>query len=140
MGNLVVLDAGPLVALINRDDFHHAWAVAEISEMRTEMLICEAVLSECFHLLRRNAVGVSTLLSYLEEGIVKLDFRLHDNLAAVASLMRKYQDVPMSLADACLVRVSELNDGAGVFTIDSDFKLYRRHSRQPIPLIYPSTR
>jgi predicted nucleic acid-binding protein len=138
MENLVLLDAGPFVALINRDDQFHGWTVAQLGAMQAELLSCEAVISECFYLVRHNPVGVSALLAYLEEGIVRLDFSLDANLAAVASLMRKYHDTPMSLADACLVRMSELHSTARVFTLDADFRLYRRNGRQTIPLIYPA--
>jgi len=138
MENLVVLDAGPLIALINRGDFHHAWAVGELARMSEALVTCEAVISESHHLVRQNPVGISTLLSYLDEGIVRLDFNLKENLAPVTGLMRKYRDVPMSLADACLVRMSEIYPAARVFTLDADFKLYRRHGRQSIPLICPA--
>lgn len=53
--------------------------------------------------------------------------------------MRRYADVPMSLADACLVRMSELSDDASVLTLDSDFRIYRRLGRQAIPLLTPRT-
>ena len=138
MGNPVVLDAGPLAALINRDDQFHEWAVARLKETRGELLTCDAVISECYFILRQNPWGIIALLSYLEEGVVRLDFDLNGNLSAVCTLMRKYRDVPMSLADACLVRMSEIHDRARVFTLDSDFRVYRRHGRQSIPLIYPA--
>lgn len=138
MADRVVLDAGPIVALINRDDQFHGWAVARLKEMDAKLVTCEAAISESYFLVRHNPVGVATLLSYLEERVVQLDFDLGQQLTAVSVLMRKYHDIPMSLADACLVRMSELHDRARVFTLDADFKLYRRHSRQAIPLIFPA--
>ena len=77
-------------------------------------------------------------MSYLRENLIELSFDLGDHLDAVSRLLTKYQDVPMSLADACLVRMSELHDRSRVFTLDADFKHYRRNGRQAIPLIYPS--
>ncbi len=138
MANLVVLDAGPLVALIDHNDSQHTWATKQVSQIRDEFITCEAVVSECYYLVRRNPVGIATLLAYLDEGLVRLDFDLAANLTPVTTLMRKYHDVPMSLADACLVRMSELHSGCRVFTLDSDFKRYRRHGRQTIPLITPA--
>src|SRR6185436_11569104 len=101
-------------------------------------LTCEAVLSESMFLLQDIEGGRPTLVGLLRDGLVRLAFDVDDNLEAISRLLLKYEDVPMSLADACLVRMSELHDGARVFTTDSDFKLYRRHGRQTIPLIYPA--
>lgn len=139
MGNRVVLDTGPLVAFINRDDQFHAWSLARLKDLdrQTELVTCEAVICEAFFLVRHNPAGVAALLAFLEQGEVRLDFAMDVNLAAVAALMRKYHDLPMSLADACLVRMSELHERARVFTLDADFKLYRRHGRQAIPLLAP---
>lgn len=134
----VVLDAGPLVALLDRNDPHHKWANAQADLLHEPMLTCEAVLSESAFLLEGADPGYRRLNGLVREGVVHLDFDLKGHFNTVAALMAKYHDVPMSLADACLVRMSELHDGARVFTIDSDFKLFRRHGRQAIPLIYPS--
>lgn len=138
MADPVVLDAGPLVALINRGDQYHDWAITQVHAIDAELVTCDAVIAEAFFLVRHNPVGIVTLLSYLEEGVVRPEFRLADHVGAVSTLMRKYRDVPMSLADACLVRMTELHDRARVFTLDSNFKVYRRHSRLAIPLIYPA--
>ena len=140
MASLVVLDAGPLGALLDRDDQFHDWAVARTAELElhTQLITCGAVIAEAFFLERRVSGGVSGLLALLEQGAVRLDFDLRENQATVFALMRKYADVPMSVADACLVRMSELHDRSRVFTLDADFKLDRRHSRHSIPLIIPA--
>jgi uncharacterized protein len=140
MANRVVLDAGPLVALIDHNDQFHAWVIARTAAMdrRVELVTCEALISEAYFLVRHVPGGVNALLSFLEEKAVRLDFCLGDDLATVAALMRKYANIPMSLADACLVRMSELHDRARVFTLDSDFGIYRRQGRHSIPLISPA--
>jgi len=94
-------------------------------------------LSEAFFLLQQTHDGSEQLLALLERGLVVPDFDLVTELPAIAQLLRRYQSVPMSLADACLVRMSEQERDATIFTLDSDFKIYRRHGRQAIPLIYP---
>lgn len=139
MANPVVLDTGPLVALIDRDDSRHRWTVTQVGALEPPFLTCEAVISEALFLLPKARNGVPTLLRFLEERLVIIGFDLDDHLEAVSRLIQKYDDVPMTLADACLVRMSELHDRAHVFTLDSDFKLYRRHGRQAIPLIYPAS-
>lgn len=138
MAAFVVLDAGPLVALLDRNDPHHGWARAQLESFNEPMITCEAVISESAFLLEHCDPGYRHLMGLLQDQIVRLAFDLDDHLDAVSNLMNKYQDTPMSLADACLVRMSELHDRARVFTLDSDFKLYRRHGRQSIPLLYPA--
>jgi predicted nucleic acid-binding protein len=138
MGNPVVLDTGPLVAFIDREDAYHRWASEQLRSLEPPFLTCEAVISESLFLLRRAHNGVPTLMNMLQEDLIRPAFDLDDHLAPVAHLIAKYRDTPMSLADACLVRMSELHSTARVFTLDADFKLYRRNGRQTIPLIYPA--
>ena len=73
----------------------------------------------------------------LKAGFLTIDFSLSTEVEAVEKLMRKYETVPMSLADACLVWMSELMDNAFVFTLDSDFHIYRKNGKQKINLIIP---
>jgi predicted nucleic acid-binding protein len=138
MAASVVLDAGPLVALLDRNDPHYAWAYAQVDQLTEPMLTCEAVVSESAFLLEGVDPGFRRLTGLFRDDIVRLAFNLNHHFDAVAALMAKYHDAPMSLADACLVRMSELHASCRVFTLDSDFKLYRRHGRQTIPLIYPA--
>ena len=76
-------------------------------------------------------------MEFLERGIVRLDFPIGAELSPIRKLLRRYRNVPMSLADACLVRMSELLNEPVIVTLDNDFKIYRRHGRQVIPLIAP---
>ncbi|MEO7412956.1 MAG: PIN domain-containing protein [Opitutaceae bacterium] len=126
------------MAFINREESRHQWAAEQVKSLEPPFLTCEAVISESMFLLRSARNGVPTLMSMMQEDLIRLAFDLDDHLADVARLIAKYHDAPMSLADACLVRMSELHSNCRVFTFDSDFKLYRRHGRQSIPLIYPA--
>jgi len=137
MGAAVLVDSGPLVAVLSVRDKHHRWARSHFEALREPLLTCEAVLSESFFLLR-NAPGVpDRLAQLLERGVVLIDFRLPDHLTRVLDLMRSYRDLPMTLADACLVCMAEGVSEAKVFTTDSDFRTYRKNKRQVIPLIAP---
>ena len=138
MGNLVIIDTGPLVAIIDQRDSQHDWVIDQLKVLEPPFLTCEAVVSESLFLLTSARQGVPTLLTMMQEDLIRLAFKLDDHLAAVTRLIAKHQAVPMSLADASLVRMSELHDRAHIFTLDSDFKRYRRHGRQAIPLIYPA--
>ena len=134
----VIVDAGPLVAYLKKDDEDHAWAVAQFQEFRTPMLTCEAALSEAAFLLDKTNGGIRQLLTLMERGLVIPAFDLHKQLPSVSRLMLQYENVPMSLADACLVRMAELHSKSSIFTLDSDFRIYRKNRKEAIPLISPA--
>jgi predicted nucleic acid-binding protein len=135
MARSAMADAGFLVALLSRRDSHHPWAVHQASENPPPWYTCEAALSEAFHLL--GARGRPALSAMLKRRAVVAGFNLDGNMEAVLALLRKYASVPMSLADACLVRMSETVADPVILTTDSDFRSYRRHSRQVVPCIAP---
>jgi len=132
----VLVDAGFLVALLSRRDAHHPWAVAQASGHAPPWRTCEAVLSEAFHLLgMRGTPGLSALL---RRRALMVAFDLDNDVESVLNLLQKYADVPMGLADACLVRMTETLPDPLILTTDSDFRIYRRHSRQMVPCLLPS--
>ena len=131
------IDTGPVVALLNAREQHHAWTTARIKEHTAPFVTCEAVVSEALHLLEQTERGVDRLLALLERGFLRLDFSLEEQLPASAKLLRRYTNLPISLADACLVRMTELDEQLGIFTLDRDFLVYRKNSRQTIPLLLP---
>ena len=133
-GNLLV-DAGFLVALLSRRDSHHSWAVTQATEHAPPWRTCEAVLSEAFHLLGTR--GIPALSALLQRRAMLASFAFNDDIESVLKLLKKYADVPMSLADACLVRMTETLSDPLLLTTDSDFRVYRRHSRQVIPCVMP---
>ena len=136
MARNVLVDAGFLIALLSRRDFHHPWAVTQAPRHAPPWHTCEAVLSEAFHLLgTRGVPGLSTLLRHRA---LLAAFDLDNDVESVLKLLQKYSDVPMSLADACLVRMTETLADPVILTTDSDFRIYRRHSRQVVPYVMPS--
>ena len=132
-----IVDTGPLVALLSARDTHHQWARSSFATIAPPGITCEAVLAEAWHLLRGTARGQSTLLELLAGGTLTIEFGLMAELAAVRRLVSRYKDQPMSLADACMVRLAEIYDEASVITLDRDFAVYRKNGRQVIPLISP---
>jgi len=132
-----ILDTGPLVAALNRRDRHHEWAAQTLNSLRGPLRTCEPVLTEACYLVRGIQGGQDTILQLLERGVVEVHFSLADELPAVRKLMNRYRDTPMSLADACLVRMTELDRRTAVLTVDSDFHVYRRTGRHVIPTITP---
>ncbi len=133
----VIVDAGPLVAMLVRTDDHHRWAVDRLRELAPPFLTCEPGLAETAHLVRRVRHGIERFVDLLMSDLLRVDFDVMAERGAVGRLLRKYADRPMSLADACLVRLAELHDGASVLTIDGDFAAYRKHGRRAIRLIVP---
>jgi predicted nucleic acid-binding protein len=136
-----ILDAGPLVAFFDRRDRYHAWAKAQFHQLRVTVLTCEPVVTEACFLLRRSHPGAEReLLDYLSQGRFLIPFDLADEAAAVSALMARYANVPMSLADACLVRMVELHDRSRILTLDGDFRIYRAQGKTPIDAILPDDR
>jgi predicted nucleic acid-binding protein len=84
-----------------------------------------------------GGVAIGPLLELFERGLVRIDFDVSSQRADLWRLLRKYAGQPMSLADACLVRMAELSEGCQVFTTDRDFLVYRRKGRSVIPLLAP---
>lgn len=132
-----ILDTGPWVALHCRDDAHHPWAVSQFGLRPGPFLTCEAVVTETCFLLARGGFDPAKALALIDRGVVRVAMSLADELAPVKALFQRYDNLPASLADACLVRMAELYDPCQVLTLDSDFHVYRRHGRKTIPLVRP---
>ena len=131
-----ILDTGPLVAWFCPRDVHHPWAVKVFQKLGAGCFICEAVLTEVCHLVAKEGIARERVIGEVERGGMVL-IPLAGELAALRKLLKQYQDIEMDFADACVVRLAELHEGISVCTSDSDFKVYRRHGRQEIPLVAP---
>jgi predicted nucleic acid-binding protein len=134
-----IVDTGPLVAFLDRAERHHPWAVDRINNLDAPLLVCEPVLAEAMYLLARFSRAQDALLSLVENGALSIAFRMEDHVAELRKLHRKYRDRPISLADACIVRMAELFEHHAVLTLDSDFLIYRKHGHVPLALIHPQT-
>lgn len=133
----VLLDTGPLVAYLSQRDSFHPWAQEQWAALEPRFLSCEPVVTEAWFLLQRRARGVEGLWELLERGVIALPFRLEEEIPLVNALMVRYANIPMSLADACLVRMAELHEGSAILTLDRDFRIYRKNGRRQIPLLIP---
>lgn len=134
----VIVDTGPLVALLNARDEHHEWAKSAMDAIEPPMITCEPVLTEAAYLVRKLRGGPEAVLDLVTRQVLAVHFRVDDELLALRTLVARYASVPMSLADACLVRMAELRPRAAVLTLDADFHVYRRSGRLAIPLISPA--
>lgn len=134
-----VVDTGPLVAYLRESDQYHEWARRQFQQHRFPFLTCEPVLTETAFLLSRygGTRNVEPLLALITKGALQVTFRLSAEAPHLQELMRRYRNVPMSLADACLVRMAELHPDSTILTLDSDFLIYRQHEREPLALLMP---
>lgn len=128
-----IADTGLLKALLDKDDMRHEWGVAQFHE-HAPFHTCDAVLMELAFILDTPIPG----LELLQRGALVLDFNLSHEVTSLLDLLHKYRDREMELADACLVRMSELNSQCKIWTVDrGDFSVYRRHGRQIVPCEFP---
>jgi predicted nucleic acid-binding protein len=134
-----IIDTGFLVALLNRSEKSHTWAKTQIQQAPFPLLTCEPVITETCFLLRKVPNGESTVLELIESQALQIDLQLSAEISQIKFLMQRYQSVPMSLADACLVRMSELYPNSPLLTLDSDFQVYRRNTDKIILVVTPES-
>jgi len=137
MRRQVILDTGPLVAFLNSRDKCHEWVLAQWSSIDPPFLTCEAVISEACFLLRGWHNRGDLIFKLLERKVLSTSFCLAENIGPVFALLNKYCNIPMPLADACLVRMAELHEQSSILTFDSGFNIYRKHKNRTIPLLVP---
>jgi len=132
-----LLDTGPLVSFLSERDVHAAWVREQWKRLCPPLLTCEPVLTEAAFLLKRAGADTEALFTLLERNVIRVALRIEEEMADLRTLMRRYRDRPMSLADACMVRLSERFHKFPVFTLDHDFRFYRRHGNKVIPVLLP---
>ncbi len=132
-----IVDTGPLVAFLDKAERHHGWTVEQVRALDAPLLACEPVLAEAMFLLSDLPKAQEALFDLLANGAVRIAFQVGEHVAPLRALHLKYRDRPISLADACVVRMAELFERHRVFTLDSDFSVYRRNGREPLDLIFP---
>ncbi len=137
MNSRLILNTGPWVALHCRDDSFHVWAKEQFGLYPGPFLTCESVVAETCFLLARAGFDSAKALALIERGVVNIAMSLAEQISAVRSLFERYDNLPASLADACLIRLSELHEPCRILTLDSDFHIYRRHGRKVIPVLMP---
>jgi len=131
------LDTGPLVAYLTERDAYHDWAVDTFAGLDPPAITCEPVLTEAAFLVVRNGQPATLVLDYALESEMRIGLQLEREMQIISDLMRRYANVPMSLADACLVRLAEMTD-LPICTLDRDFAIYRTGRRRALNLIIPS--
>lgn len=133
----IIADTGVIVAYLDKRDERHKWAYEQMKILPAPYSVCESVITESCFLVSRLHNGKKNVLEMLKAGFLEIDFSLSNEIEAVENLMQKYENVPMSLADACLVRMSEPIKDSTVFTTDGVFHIYRKNGKRKIDLIIP---
>lgn len=133
----VIIDTGALVAFINKKEQKHLWLIEQWKKIIPPFFTCEAVITETCFLLQDVYEGEEAILTLIERQVIQLPFQIGREYFNIRLLMKRYKNIPMSLADACLVRMSELIKDSCILTLDSDFLIYRRHKNELIELIIP---
>lgn len=122
----VLLDAGPLIALLSKNDAQHERAARMFADCLPPLRCCEAVIAEaCFLMAKVQPGGPAEVLSLGRKGVYEIALSLDEHWLGIEALLRKYADVPASLADACLIVCAELHDEPRILTFDADFRVYR---------------
>jgi predicted nucleic acid-binding protein len=133
----ILVDTGPLVAVLNTHDEHHAWARQIFGRLVPPLFTCESVSSETQFLLGEHGGNPLAVMDWAKRGVITLAFSAEAEIERLMALQQSYRTLPMDFADACLVRMSELDPHSRVLTTDSHFRIYRRNRRQQIPLLAP---
>lgn len=122
----ILLDTGPIVALLSKDDAEHARAERLFSESVPPFRCCESVIAEaCFLMKKVHPAGPAEVIALGRKGVYEVSVSVTKNWTNIEALLRKYASRPISLADACLIRCAKIYQEARILTFDSDFRIYR---------------
>lgn len=122
----VLLDTGPLVALIDKADDRHSLAKSIFGQCAIPLVTSEAVITEaCYLADKGDSGGAQKIIELGEKGVYQISFEMRENLPLLRNLLEKYRDTPISLADACLIGCAEIHNQPRILTFDSDFEFYR---------------
>lgn len=137
MAQVVLLDTGPLLAMVDRRDASHAWTFERLQDLREPLGCCGAVLAEACFVLRHAPLPLGRIRAQVEHGNIVPVPESAELWEHCFALMERYANVPMSFADACLVAMAEEMPQAKIFTLDRDFLIYRHQRDKPLALIAP---
>jgi predicted nucleic acid-binding protein len=122
---MILVDAGPLIALIHKDDAHHARCVNTLQSITEPLGTVWPALTEAMYLLSFSWKAQDALWEMLERGVVELLTLDGRDMSRARDWMKKYKDLPMDLADAALVAVAEREKIRRIFTLNRrDFEIY----------------
>lgn len=131
----VLLDTSCIVALLDRSERHHKRCVDVVTQLDSPLITCEAVIAESCYLLRDIPGASEAVLENVDLGVFLVPYRLTGNAVNVMRLMKKYANLPMDFADACLVDMAGDFQTGKVLTLDRDFEIYRWGKNRPFEIL-----
>jgi predicted nucleic acid-binding protein len=132
---MIAVDTGPIVALFDKSDNEHHICVETFKAIREPLITTWPVITEAFHLLGFSTSVQDDLWEFVERGTVALYDLDRTFVKTCRALMRKYQDLPMDLADASLVAAADAENIRTIFTLDKDFNVYRTRQKKLFKLL-----
>lgn len=138
MEHRVILDTGPLTAFLNRRDHYHYWVLGQLQKTTSAFITCEAVLSETLYLTGHSHAAILAISGMIREDLIRVNPVMSEQSEAVFQLMKKYNDLPASLADVCLLQMYNSGMGDKIMTLDADFRIFRDKKSKPLKLIIPA--
>lgn len=122
----ILLDTGPLVALLSENDANHTRARQLFAECAPPLRCCEAVIAEaCFLMRTVHSAGPAEVIALGRRGVYTAAISAEAHWTNIEALLKKYSNRPISFADACLIRCAEIHQEPRILTFDSDFSVYR---------------
>ena len=122
----ILLDTGPLVALLSAGDADHDRARQLFAGCAPPFRCCEAVIAEaCFLMRKVHSSGPAEIASLGDRGLVTMTIGVDAHWTHLEGLLRKYSERPISFADACLIRCAEIHQEPRILTFDTDFSIYK---------------
>jgi predicted nucleic acid-binding protein len=135
----ILIDAGPLIALFDRSDHYHLKAISFLKSLDKGLITTWPVITESSHMLSFSTKAQVNFLEWIVRGGLKIYEMKHEHISRLSELTKKYDDVPMDLADASLMLVSEIKGIQQIASIDSDFYKYRDIRNKYLENIFPQS-
>lgn len=136
---IVLIDTGPLYAFFDKNDQWHDWSLRQFSQLKPPFTTCEAVITETLFLLNRSGIITRPLFELFNRNLLTIHPVIQDQSGQkqIRTFMENYKNLPASFADSCLMYLSENDSDSHIFTLDTDFTIYRDKKGKPVKLIIP---
>ena len=137
MANQILVDSGPLIAFLSSSEKYHRWVLDQMSDMNGELVTTESVLSEVVFLMKHHPSALNAISNVVNQGLLRIFPAFSESPAECTELLLKYADLPSSVADISLVYLHSIHKNSVIFTLDSDFLVYKDKYGKPLRLVAP---
>lgn len=137
MANKILIDSGPFIAFLSSSEHYHRWVLEQLSQMDGDLITTESVLSEVVFLMKQNRVAIKAIQDLIGQKLLHIVPAFSAEPITCFNMVGKYADLPSSVADISLVYVHSTTKNSIIFTLDSDFLIYKSSSGKPLKLVAP---